>query len=47
MKYIRTKDGRIKEKVVLDIDNIKRVENLWCDFHFDDGILHFVKYFPK
>jgi hypothetical protein len=47
MKYIRTKDGRIKEIVILDINNIESVENLWCEFHFDNGILRFVDYFPK
>ncbi len=46
-KYVRTKDGRIEETFDLNINDIKNVENLWCDFHLDNGVLHFVDYFPK
>ena len=46
-KYIRTKDGRIEERFDLNINDIKNVENLWCDFHLDNGVLHFTDYFPK
>lgn len=46
-KYIRTKDGRIEETFDLNINDIKNVENLWCDFHLDNGVLHFTDYFPK
>lgn len=47
MGYIRTKDGRIEESFDLNINDIKNVENLWCDFHLDNGVLHFADYFPK
>lgn len=47
MKYIRTKDGKVFEKIDINTKTVEEIKNLWCDFKVSDGTIHFVDYFPK